>query len=614
MIHYHGKFIFQMPEYNNDPTNDVTMDTNAKFNPALHGEEVYKICGCDPAHYFEFLFRNVRVSQVTYRDGSTATPTNTNNIQEDSILGQIIRLNGIMTDVSPSAVGAQLFAATMKVGNLLSGKLRKSVQSDLRTNVRPLNSVDPFDQENVGAHFETILDLSDKTSHEGSRFLRELGNLNQLEFYMHTNRYTIWNTGTGYPKDRLNGDVYGYIRPVEPMIDNDGVRVKGRRLIAHPNIKDSSEQIARTFLGATPLTRNTDIDGTYDLLKANRLLLMRYLDFISQLDRDYKTPTDKGIVKEYIVFFTDKQNPGYRIEVGRFKGDYAEMKRTGGILVFKIPADVPINREDLALAIHVVPRDNEKKDVPLMTESEWDIVLEGERGLTLTSEQTANIIARVYHMNQPVYNCSVRLLIQPSGEIHFDRRRNRRSPIVSKWKDGKEKLITDVDGRVTATVQAIDLENSPEVFDPVENRYVKGELRWDRYYGNYVYMEINNNMRSFQYRAVEQIEIPVRVLHKVKNLDSISTKDIVFKNYLFPKLLKYYVRYFPWLHTLETADEHYVQFLNFESYDEVRDSITEIIRRLSLDDNEWNKMPRSRDFPLGGVELIIRWLRAGMPE
>ena len=127
MIHYHGKFIFQMPEYNNDPTNDVTMDTNAKFNPALHGEEVYKICGCDPAHYFEFLFRNVRVSQVTYRDGSTATPTNTNNIQEDSILGQIIRLNGIMTDVSPSAVGAQLFAATMKVGNLLSGKLRKAV-------------------------------------------------------------------------------------------------------------------------------------------------------------------------------------------------------------------------------------------------------------------------------------------------------------------------------------------------------------------------------------------------------------------------------------------------------------------------------------------------------
>lgn len=614
MLHFHGRFIFQMPEYNNEPANDATTDTNARFNPAIHGEDVYKICGCNPEHYYEFLFRNLRVNQVTYRDGTTAALTNTNNIQEDSILGQRIRLNGIMTDVSPSAVGVQLFAATMKVGNLLSGKLRKAVQSDLRTNIRPLNSMDPFNQENLGAHFETILDLSDKTSPEGSRFLTELGNLTQLQFYMHTNRYTIWNTRTGYPEDRLNGDVYGYIRPVEPTIDNNGIRIKGRRLIAHPDVEDSSEQIARIFLGATPLTRNTDIDGTYDILKANRLLLIRYLDFVPQLDRDYNTPTDKGIVKEYIVFFTNKQKTGYRIEVGRFKGDYAEMKRSGGILVFKIPIDVPINREDLVVEIYVVPSDNEKKDVPLMTESEWDIVLESERGLTLTSEQTADIIAKVYHMNQPAHNCSVRLLIQSSGDMHFNRRRNRRSPIVAKWKDDKERLTTDVYGKVAAIVQAIDLENSPEVFDPVENGYVKGELRWDRYYGNYVYMEINNDMRNFQYGAVEQIEIPVRVLHKVKNLDSISTKDITFKNYLFPKLLKYYVRYFPWLHTVETTDETYMQFLNFESYDEVRGNITEMIRRLSLDDNEWDRMPRSRDFPVGGVELIIRWLLAGMPE
>ena len=79
-------------------------------------------------------------------------------------LGQRIRLNGIMTDVSPSAVWCDIFPATMKVGNLLSGKLRKAIQSDLRTNIRPLDSADPFDQENVGAHFETIIDLTDKTS------------------------------------------------------------------------------------------------------------------------------------------------------------------------------------------------------------------------------------------------------------------------------------------------------------------------------------------------------------------------------------------------------------------------------------------------------------------
>ena len=271
----------------------------------------------------------------------------------------------------------------------------------------------------LGAHFETILDLTDKTSPEGSRFLRELGDLTQLEFYMHTNRYTIWNTTNGYPEDRLNGDVYGYIRPIEPKIDNNGIRIKDRRLIAHPRIKDSSEQIARTFLGTIPLTRNTDIDGTYDILKANRLLLLRYLDFIPQLDRDYNTPTDTGIVKEYIVFFTDRQNTDYRIELGRFKGDYAEMKRTGGIVVFKIPNDVPINKEDLVVMVYVIPNDREKKDIPLMTESEWDIVLESERGITLASEQTAEIIAKVYHMNQPAHNCSVRLLVQAKWRNAF---------------------------------------------------------------------------------------------------------------------------------------------------------------------------------------------------
>ena len=149
MIHFHGKFIFQMPEYNNNPANDATTDTKARFNSDRHGEEIYEICGCDPAHYFEFLFRNVRVNQVTYCDGTTAivNNTNTNRIQDDSVLGQRIRLNGIMTDVSPSAIGAQLFGATMKVGNLLSGKLRKAMQSDLRTNIRPLNSTNPFDPE-----------------------------------------------------------------------------------------------------------------------------------------------------------------------------------------------------------------------------------------------------------------------------------------------------------------------------------------------------------------------------------------------------------------------------------------------------------------------------------
>lgn len=594
-----------MPQFNNNPTNDAGV--NAKFDPNLN-DEVYKICGCDPAHYFEFIFRNVRVNQVTYCDGSSA-----NAVVEDPVLGQRILLNGIMADISPSAVGAQLFSATAKVGNLMSGKLRYAMQSDLRTNVRPLDTSEPFDQENVGAHFETILDLTDKVTTKDSRFLMELGDITQLEFYMHTNRYTIWNTTTGYPKDRLNGDVYGYIRPVQPKIDNNGVRIKGRLLVAHPALKETSERLSKIYLGTTPLTRNTDIDGTYDLFKETQLLLIRYLDFIPQLDRDYNTPTDKGIVKEYVVLFTNRKNAGYRIELGRFKGDHPEMKRTGGFLVFKIPPTGMFDLEDLILEVEAVPYDG-VKNIPLMTESEWDIILECERGVTLCSGRTGDIEATIYHVNRPVHNCPVNLFTQPSGEVFFHRRSNRRSPIVAKWKDDKEKLITDIYGKIKAKVQAIDLKNSPEIFDPVKNKYVHGELEWDRYYGNYVYLEINNDLRRFQYRAVEQIEIPVRVLHIVNDLDPISTNRITFRDDIFPKLLKFYVRYFPWLHTIESADETFIQFLNLESYDEVKSNIGEILHRLGLNDNEWNKMPRSRDFPIGGIEMIKQWLVGGMPE
>ena len=499
----------------------------------------------------------------------------------------------------------------MKVGNLLSGRLRKAVQSDLRTNVRPIDIADPFDQQNVGAHFETVPDLSDKTSPEESRFLTELGDVTQLKFYMHVNRYTIWNTKNGYAEDRLNGDVYGYIGLAEPISDNNGIRIKGRRLVAHPDLNnDESKKVAHIFLGTTPLARNTDIDGTYDICRANNLLMLRYLDFVPLLDRDYNTPTSKGIVKEFLVYFTDRHSRQH-IAVGSFKGDHHEMKRSGGIVVFKLPSGV-LTRDELMLHIDVLIYNDMR--VPLMIESEWDLVLEGHRGITIGSRQTADVVGRVYYLNRPAPNCSVRLLVQPSGEMVFlKKKKNRRSPIVARWKDETDELTSGPDGKVRATVEAIDLENSPKIYDPVKKKYVKGDLEWDRYYGNYVYLEISNDLRRFQNNHVEQIEIPVRVLHSIETTGSVTVKEISFEDIIFPKLLKYYVRYFPWLHTIETG-ETYTQFLNLESYDDVSGNIGEIIRRLSLNDDEWDKMPRSRDFPVGGVDLIIEWLTRGMPK
>ena len=71
LLHFHGRFVFQMPEYDNEATNDATKDPDAKFKPEPK-EDIRDICGCDPEHYFEFIFRNVKVTQVTYRDGTSA--------------------------------------------------------------------------------------------------------------------------------------------------------------------------------------------------------------------------------------------------------------------------------------------------------------------------------------------------------------------------------------------------------------------------------------------------------------------------------------------------------------------------------------------------------------
>ena len=65
---------------------------------------------------------------------------------------------------------------------------------------------------------------------------------------------------------------------------------------------------------------------------------------------------------------------------------------------------------------------------------------------------------------------------------------------------------------------------------------------------------------------------------------------------------------------VENQDNTYTQFLNLEDYDKVSNNIVEIIRRLSLDNNEWDKMPRSIDFPIGGIEALKFWLTNGMPK
>jgi hypothetical protein len=51
-------------------------------------------------------------------------------------------------------------------------------------------------------------------------------------------------------------------------------------------------------------------------------------------------------------------------------------------------------------------------------------------------------------------------------------------------------------------------------------------------------------------------------------------------------------------------------FFDIKSHESFSNNINNIIERLSKKDDDYSKMPRSRDFPIGGLEMIKRWKQA----
>jgi hypothetical protein len=179
-------------------------------------------------------------------------------------------------------------------------------------------------------------------------------------------------------------------------------------------------------------------------------------------------------------------------------------------------------------------------------------------------------------------------------------------------------------------IETLHLENNSEgVQDPVlDNSIIIGELPWDRYYGNYVSLKIESTEKP-----TIKVNVPVRVLHSVsydeiKNVDSLDKEQI---QVIVTKILDYYTRYYPWLHvdyqynpamSGESIDPVYNQFLKIKEYlsfidrdllhgwHSVREGVDRIdhfLERLTRDENDWRMMPRSRDFPINGVEFLKAW-------
>jgi hypothetical protein len=352
-------------------------------------------------------------------------------------------------------------------------------------------------------------------------------------------------------------------------------------LLTHPHI---DYQLAEFVCWPFPDAK--DPEGTYDLLcdEGRRLLALRYLDFIPFLDLNRTTPA----VERYLVSLQDDKGGG-RLDLGGFDGTLDEMRRCGGLVHFSLPEGKDVDGR--RLVVEAVKK--EYGPLPLVRESEWDLQLVPTpdqkreipwtpRGVVLPFGGSTDVSVKVFRLNRPAEGQTVRWN-EPKS--------NGRSPLVDRFAEATGR--TDDKGVATVQLWAAGINNETKSLD--------------RFYGNRVVAEIDNPDHRCS-NGIQQVKIAVRVLHKYRAGDLPDVPS--FERDIRP-LFSYHTRYYPWLHVQDNG-KTFDRFLDLDDYKQFCDHIYEILRRLDLDPNDHDKMPRSRDFPLGGVELIRRWRDTGM--
>jgi hypothetical protein len=579
ILHFSGNFNFQLPYFNNEPRNDARKpdsydlqlnDENlkVKFDKNLTPTEVHERLLCDPIKYFEFEFSEVYVRRITYDDGSC---TDRDGIY-DPIVGERVMLRCLLVDVSPHLERGQFFAGEFRIVDAMIGKANRALQSKVYTNIR---SKDVRGFFSAAAHFETT--LYDIYSLEGpgiskanSRYLKEVKDLlGNLKIYLHLSRYDV---------SRNQGNAYGYISRAVPEANNDGVRLNARPLIVDSNL---STEVYNDF------HLPDIIEGSYDILDIEHMLALRYLDFVPFVDRNYHSPVG---YKYFVRLFDGQKEIDTKMNF-EFSGYHNEMLQSGGVQIFLIPKEVT-DLSNLTVKIRVKKNDW-KSESSLMVEPKWDLALDdNHKAIKIGSRRQSPINARIYYNNQ--------LATQPV-KVYFESQENESSPVVAQFTKQEDTISS---GNISAIIQAHNLEHSEEIVDPVtrDDPITKGKLYenlpWDRYYGNVVSIKIGDRIDP-----VAQSDIRVRVLHTV-NPDDIPKNKISFKNHILP-LFSYYLRYYPWLHVAVVRCQ-YRQFLDLNDASAIKEEISEITNRLERDDDDWHKMPRSRDFPIDGHILFAR--------
>jgi hypothetical protein len=615
ILHFSGKFRSYPPLYNNYPWNPEKYFDPQLLPDAVKEKVTEKV---EPLQYFEFEFFNTYIRKITYNDGSS-----TSNETEDPVIGKEIRLKGLLVDVSPHIEKGRLYAGEIRVVDFVVGRLNLAVQSDLFRTVR--NNIDKG-AKILSADFEsTIYDThslkNEFVKEENSRFIREVNN-NDLKIYFNVNSFSF---------DSLQGKIYGYLGPSVPIENKNEIKIHGRRILIDPTISYELKQdfnIDDSDLEPVDDVLRNDLEGSYEIIEETRLAILRYLNAIPFADLNHSPP--QGYRFSIALFENGKQieipSSPSPITIELDKED--NIARDGGICIFRIPQTI---REFDKIKIAIKAIKNQNKPHMFMIEPKYDLLVNNnQRFLVLGSgKKKEEVQVRVYKNNRLYKDSNIELILKSE--------KNDGSPLVAEW------ITTNTisnNGIAICYVKTLDLENCKDgVEDPVltglsgNNNNVplkiSGELPWDRYYGNYLSLKIESKEKP-----VIKLNIPVRVLHSVKSedieniddLDKEKIQDIVIK------MLSYYTRYYPWLHVeysyaKDNKDDGrikpvYNQFLrikehlDFISRDHIHDwhsvqggvsNINHFLERLERDDNDWRKMPRSRDFPINGVEFLKTW-------
>ena len=464
LLHFSGKFKFQPPIYNNEPGNPERY-----FDGSITPREVHEkiTSGVEPLKYFEFEFSDVFIHKITYNDGTYAT-----NDSDDPIVGKKILLKGLLVDTSPHLERGRLFAGEFRVLDVFMGKVELAVQSDLFKIIKN----DKVNINIYSADFESNLyDLTslenDFVTTNNSKYLRDLGN-QSLKIYYHVSHFD-------FDFCSLKGDVFGYMGLQNSEQNSDNIRISKRRVLITPTIDPAlkSDLGLRNFEKESNDVGRNDMEGTYEILERNRLIIFRYLNSIPFIDAEYSIPKKYSF---FIVLYynNNKVNLGLNAEIHL---DPHSISNSGGVHVIQIPIDIKRIGD---LSIEVTCKKIGGIENTYMKEPEFDMVLYNYPNyLVLSSNEKKELAFNIFQKNKKMKKFDgVDLLVGYHENLY--------SPLVV-WPVGK---AYPKEEQYICNIQARNLENSGVIVDPIygidpeskaeprEMRVkISGDLPWDRY-------------------------------------------------------------------------------------------------------------------------------------